>query len=114
MSAPITLTLRERTDADALAARARYAAVCRQPAEWWHPVEDDATARHLMLDFCDPVTGRYGQAIGRWGIGGEWMQAPIGARPVLLCYDPPRGRRKRKAQERRHGYVLRVERAVQP
>lgn len=105
----LVIKLRERTDADAVAARERYAAVCRQPAADWKPIEDTPGARMLMLDFCDPATGRYGQALGRWLEGGDWRQEPLGERPVLLCYDPARGRRQKRAQERRHGYEIVVE-----
>ena len=114
MSAPLVLVLRERTDADALAARERYAALCHQPAEHWTPVADDGFARWLDLDFCDAATGRYGQALGRWGVGGEWRQAPVGERPGLLRYDPPEGRRRKARSEREAGYVIRVERMVPP
>lgn len=79
-------TVHERTDPEAREAVARYAAVCRKPAAWWAAVQDTADVRHLAVDFFDPATGRYGQALGSWAEGGPWRQAPLGERPVLLFY----------------------------
>lgn len=98
--------LSARADAEALEARRRYAAVCREPAERWRPVADAGDVRHLAVDFFDPATGRYGQALGRWLVGGAWAQPPLGERPVLLVYDPPGSRRDRAERGYRIAYAF--------
>lgn len=96
------LELRERTDAEAMEARAKYAARCSHPASWWRAVADGGAVRWLSVDFFDLATGLCGQAIGWWARGGPWRQPPRGDRPVLLVYDPP----MRRGQPRREGYRL--------
>ena len=98
----IVLQLIERTDAEAMEARAKYAARCSSPATWWRAVRDGGDVRWLSVDFFDLATGLSGQAIGWWAKGGPWRQAPRGDRPVLLVYDPP----MRRGQPRREGYRL--------